>query len=129
MRLGDNVQNLFASNGGSLLRCVKSSDLEETRPADLSIANYSTEEPEAAIVAVNTLIQDSQHQNPVIRGLAVRTVCRIWLENVTENMVIPARSVPVCRQGRGMRCRQTLWRHHRGGRERPTLRPPPAPSP
>jgi vesicle coat complex subunit len=85
MRSGENVQGLFAS----MLRCVKSNDLEEKRLVYLYLVNYSIHEPEQAIMAVNTFIQDSQDQNPLIRALAVRTMCRIKLENIAENMIIP----------------------------------------
>jgi vesicle coat complex subunit len=85
MRSGENVQTLFSS----MLRCVKSADLEAKKLAYLYLINYSTHEPEQAIMAVNTFIQDSQDPSPFIRALAVRTMCRIRLESVAENMIIP----------------------------------------
>jgi vesicle coat complex subunit len=85
MRSGENVQSLFSS----MLRCVKSPDLEVKKLAYLYLVTYSTQEPEQAIMAVNTFIQDSQDPNPFVRALAVRTMCRIRLENVAENMIIP----------------------------------------
>lgn len=87
MRQGENVQPLFAS----MLRCVKTKDLELKKLTYLYLVQYSTQEPEQAIMAVNTFIQDSQDMNPFIRALAVRNMCRIHLENVAENMIIPLR--------------------------------------
>ncbi|OHT02787.1 Adaptin N terminal region family protein [Tritrichomonas foetus] len=87
MRSGENVQPLFTS----MLRCVKTSDLELKKLTYLYLVQYSTQEPEQAIMAVNTFIQDSQDSNPLIRALAVRNMCRIHLENVAENMIIPLR--------------------------------------
>jgi vesicle coat complex subunit len=91
MRGGENVQSLFAS----MLRCVNSSDLEVKKLIYLYLVNYSIQEPEQAIMAVNTFIQDSQDPNPVIRALAVRTMCRIRLESVAEHMIIPLKKALV----------------------------------
>ena len=85
MRAGENVQTVFSS----MLRCVKSSDLELKKLTYLYLVNYSAQEPEQAIMAVNTFIQDSQDGNPLVRALAVRTMCRIKLESVAEHMIIP----------------------------------------
>ena len=85
MRAGENVQTVFAS----MLRCVKSTDMELKKLTYLYLVNYSAQEPEQAIMAVNTFIQDSQDGNPLVRALAVRTMCRIKLENVAEHMIIP----------------------------------------
>lgn len=85
MRAGENVHSLFSS----MLRCVKTTDLELKKLTYLYLVNYSSQEPEQAIMAVNTFIQDSQDSNPLVRALAVRTMCRIKLESVAENMIIP----------------------------------------
>lgn len=85
MRQGDNVQWLFSS----MLRCVKTNDLELKKLTYLYLTTYSAQEPEQAIMAVNTFIQDSQDSNPLVRALAVRTMCRIRLESVAENMILP----------------------------------------
>ncbi|OHT14265.1 Adaptin N terminal region family protein [Tritrichomonas foetus] len=85
MRAGENVQTLFSS----MLRCVKTSDLELKKLTYLYLVTYSAQEPEQAIMAVNTFIQDSQDPNALVRALAVRTMCRIRLESVAEYMVIP----------------------------------------
>lgn len=85
MRAGENVQSVFSS----MLRCVKSTDMELKKLTYLYLVTYSAQEPEQAIMAVNTFIQDSQDANPLVRALAVRTMCRIKLESVAEHMIIP----------------------------------------
>lgn len=85
MRTGEDVGTVFSS----MLRCVKTNDLELKRLVYLYLLTYSTQEPEQAIMAVNTFIQDSQHDNPLIRALAIRTMSRIRIESVAENLVIP----------------------------------------
>ena len=85
MRSGENVQSLFSS----MLRCVRTTDDELKKLAYLYLVHYAEQEPEQAIMAVNTFVQDSQDSNPIIRALAVRTMCRIKLESVAEHMIIP----------------------------------------
>lgn len=85
MRAGENVGCLFSS----MLRCVKTDDMSLKKLTYLYLVNYSTQEPEQAIMVVNTLIADSSDSNPIIRALAVRTMCRIKLDTVAENMIIP----------------------------------------
>ena len=43
-------------------------------------------------MVVNTIIQDSQDGNPLIRALAIRTMSRIHIEGVAENMIIPLKN-------------------------------------
>lgn len=85
MRQGENVLPLFSS----MLRCVKTNDIQLKKLAYLYLIKYSTQEPEQAIMAVNTFVQDSQDANPIIRALAVRNMCRIRIQSVAENMIIP----------------------------------------
>ena len=85
MRAGENVQSLFAS----MQRCVQTRDMELKKLVYLYLVNYSSQEPEQAIMTVGTFIKDSEDNNPLIRALAVRTMCRVKLESVAENMVIP----------------------------------------
>lgn len=87
MRAGEDVQPLFTS----MLRCVRTKDTELKKLSYLYLVQYSVQEPEQAIMAVNTFVQDSQDPNPLIRALAVRNMCRIHLENVAENMISPLR--------------------------------------
>ena len=85
MRQGENVLPLFSS----MLRCVKTDDIQLKKLTYLYLIRYSVQEPEQAIMAVNTFIQDSQDENPIVRALAVRTMCRIRLQSVAENMILP----------------------------------------
>lgn len=86
MRAGENVKELFSD----MLRCAKTDDLELKKLVYLYLVNYSSQEPEQAIMAVNTIVQDAMDlSNPLIRALAVRTMCRIKLESVAEHMIIP----------------------------------------
>ena len=85
MRAGENLSCLFSS----MFRCVKTNDLELKKLAYHYIIAYAPSEPEQSIMAVNSFIQDSQDYNPLIRALAVRTMCRIKVDTVAEYMVQP----------------------------------------
>lgn len=85
MRAGENVGELFSS----MLRCIKTDDIELKRLVYLYLVTYSLQESEQSIMIVNTIIQDSQDPNPLIRALALRTMSRIHIEGVAENMIIP----------------------------------------
>ena len=85
MRSGENLSCLFSS----MLRCVKTSDMELKKLTYHYLVTYAAAEPEQSIMAVNTFIQDSADFNPVVRALAVRTMCMIKLDTVAEHMIVP----------------------------------------
>ena len=84
MRAGENVHILFIS----MFSCFKTSDLELKKLPYFYLVTYSAQEPEQAIMAVNTFVQDAEDPSPVVGALAVRTMCRIRLESVADYMVI-----------------------------------------
>ena len=100
MRAGENVGELFAS----MLRCVKTDDLELKRLVYNYIVTYSQEQSEESIMVVNTFVQDSQDGNPLVRALAIRTMGRIQIETVAEAMIIPLKQ---CLQDRDPFVRKT----------------------
>jgi vesicle coat complex subunit len=85
MRSGDNVQSVFSD----MLKCGKTDDLEVKKLVYLYLVNYSSHEPEQAIMSVNLFLKDCVDSNPLIRALAVRTMSRIRLESVGEYVLIP----------------------------------------
>lgn len=88
MRGGENVGDLFSN----MLQCVKTNDIELKRLIYLYLVNYSLQESEQSIMVVNTIIQDSQDSNSLVRALAIRTMSRIHIEGVAENMIIPLKN-------------------------------------
>lgn len=85
MRSGENMRPLFSL----MLKLVNTNNMSLKKLIYLYLINYSSQEPEQAIMAVNMFIKDSQNPNPIVRALAVRTMCRIRIQSVAENMVIP----------------------------------------
>ena len=89
MRAGENVGELFSS----MLRCVKTEDLELKRLVYNYIVTYSQEQSEEAIMVVNVFVQETRNFNPLVRALAVRTMSRIRIDTVAESMLIPLKEV------------------------------------
>lgn len=85
MRTGEDIHTLFSD----MLRSAKTDDLELKKLVYLFLVNYARQEPEQAIMAVNIFMQDCVHVNPLVRALAVRTMCRINIESVAEYMIVP----------------------------------------
>lgn len=84
MRSGENVGSLFSS----MLRCVKTSDLELKRIVYNYIVTYSVQEKEQTIMVINTFLQDMEDKNPFVRALSIRTMSRIQNETVAESMLV-----------------------------------------
>lgn len=86
MRSGEpSVSKLFTS----MLRCVGTSDITLKKLIYIYLINFSSQEPEQSIMAVNAFIKDSEDPNPIVRALAVRFMCRIKIDTVAEYMLIP----------------------------------------
>ncbi len=52
----------------------------------LYIINYAKSQPELAVLAVNTFRKDARDQyNPLIRGLAVRTMSSIGVDEIVSH--------------------------------------------
>lgn len=53
--------------------------------------NYAKNQPDMAIMAVNTFVRDCEDPNPLIRALAVRTMGCIRVDKITEYLCEPLR--------------------------------------
>ncbi len=87
MTIGKDVSMLF----GDVVKCIHTGDLELKKLVYLYVMNYSKSQPELAILAVNTFVQDSENSNPLIRALAIRSMGCIRVERITEYLCEPLR--------------------------------------
>ena len=55
----------------------------------LYIGRYAETQPELALLAVNTLRKDTMDSDPMIRGLALRTLSSLRVANLTEYLKDP----------------------------------------
>lgn len=86
MTLGKDVSILFSD----VLKCVETQDLELKKLVYLYIINYAKSQPDLTLMAVNTFRKDSTGRiNPLIRGLAVRTMGCIGITKMFEYLIDP----------------------------------------
>ena len=75
-----------------VVKCIHTTDLELKKLVYLYVMNYSKTQPELAILAVNTFVQDAENPNPLIRALAIRSMGCIRVERITEYLCEPLRA-------------------------------------
>jgi AP-1 complex subunit beta-1 len=88
MTVGKDVSMLFSD----VVKCIHTTDLELKKLVYLYVMNYSKTQPELAILAVNTFVQDAENPNPLIRALAIRSMGCIRVERITEYLCEPLRA-------------------------------------
>lgn len=80
MTLGIDVSRLFSE----MVMASATTDLIQKKMIYLYLANYAECNQELAILAVNTLQKDCRDDDPMIRGLALRSLCSLRLINMLE---------------------------------------------
>ena len=88
MTVGKDVSMLFSD----VVKCIHTNDLELKKLVYLYVMNYSKTQPELAILAVNTFVQDADNPNPLIRALAIRSMGCIRVDRITEYLCEPLRA-------------------------------------
>ncbi|KAK8790912.1 hypothetical protein WA158_005543 [Blastocystis sp. Blastoise] len=84
MTIGTDVSSLFPD----VLSCMSSESLEIKKLVYLYLINYAKDKPELSILAVNTFVRDTEHESPLIRALALRTMSCIRVKDMIEYLVI-----------------------------------------
>jgi len=87
MTVGKDVSMLFTD----VIKCVATNNIELKKLVYLYIMNYAKTQPDLAMMAVNQFERDSNHPNPLIRGLAVRTMGCIRVNKIVEYLAEPIR--------------------------------------
>ncbi len=86
MTIGKDVSGLFFP----VLKCVETQNLELKKLVYLYIINYAKTQPDLAVLAVNTFRKDARERvNPLIRGLAVRTMGCIGVDTILDYLCDP----------------------------------------
>lgn len=80
MTLGIDVSPLFSE----MIMASATTDLVQKKMVYLYLVNYAESNSELAILAVNTLQKDCRDDDPMIRGLALRSLCSLSLLNMVE---------------------------------------------
>ncbi|KAK7283005.1 hypothetical protein RIF29_12193 [Crotalaria pallida] len=85
MTIGIDVSALF----GEMVMCSATSDIVLKKMCYLYVGNYAKGNPELALLTINFLQRDCKDEDPMIRGLALRSLCSLRVENLVEYLVGP----------------------------------------
>ena len=87
MTLGIDVSRLFSE----MVLCVETKDVVVKKMVYLYLVKYAQEHADMALMCINTLHRDCNNEDPMVRGLALRSLCSLRLPSVIEYISEPLR--------------------------------------
>ena len=88
MTIGIDVSSVFSE----MVMCSATSDIVLKKMCYLYVGNYAKYNPHLALLTINFLQRDCKDQDPMIRGLALRSLCSLRVANLVEYLVGPLSS-------------------------------------
>jgi len=88
MTLGIDVSSLFSQ----MIMATNTNDLVQKKMVYLYLCTYAASKPDLTLLAVNTLQRDCRDDDPMIRGLALRSLCSLRVANLVEYVMTPIRN-------------------------------------
>mmetsp|Transcript_2083 Transcript_2083/g.6328 ORF Transcript_2083/g.6328 Transcript_2083/m.6328 type:complete len:832 (+) Transcript_2083:69-2564(+) len=88
MTLGIDVSRLFTE----MVMSIETRDLVVKKMVYHYLSTYAHEKPEMGIMCINTLQRDCSNEDPMVRGLALRSLCSLRLPSVLEYISAPLRA-------------------------------------
>eukprot|EP00939_MAST-03C_sp_MAST-3C-sp1_P001594 g1594.t1 len=88
MTLGIDVSRLFTE----MIMASSTKDIVVKKMVYQYLCTYATQRPDLAILCINTLRNDCKDDDPVIRGLALRSLCGLRLTSIIEYLYEPLMS-------------------------------------
>jgi vesicle coat complex subunit len=85
MTLGIDMSALFSE----MIMATATKDLVQKKMCYLYLSNYASLQAEMALLVINTLQKDARDEDPMVRGLALRCLGSLHVENVLEYLVEP----------------------------------------
>ncbi|KAF1871187.1 hypothetical protein Lal_00019979 [Lupinus albus] len=85
MTIGIDVSALF----GEMVMCSATSDIVLKKMCYLYVGIYAKVNPDLALLTINFLQRDCKDEDPMIRGLALRSLCSLRVANLVEYLVGP----------------------------------------
>ncbi|XP_021835288.1 beta-adaptin-like protein A [Spinacia oleracea] len=85
MTIGIDVSSVFSE----MVMCSATSDIVLKKMCYLYVGNYAKSNPDIALLTINFLQRDCKDQDPMIRGLALRSLCSLRVPNLVEYLVGP----------------------------------------
>ncbi|KAF0696151.1 Aste57867_13067 [Aphanomyces stellatus] len=80
MTLGIDVSRIFSE----MVMCVDTKDIITKKMVYYYLTNYANKNSELAIMCINTLLNDCRNEDPLVRGLALRSLCSLRLDSILE---------------------------------------------
>ncbi|XP_073275708.1 beta-adaptin-like protein A [Primulina huaijiensis] len=85
MTIGIDVSSVFSE----MVMCSATSDIVLKKMCYLYVGNYAKHNPDLALLTINFLQRDCKDEDPMIRGLALRSLCSLGVANLVEYLVGP----------------------------------------
>lgn len=85
MTIGIDVSSVFSE----MVMCSATSDIVLKKMCYLYVGNYAKNNPDLSLLTINFLQRDCKDEDPMIRGLALRSLCSLRVENLVEYLVGP----------------------------------------
>jgi len=85
MTLGIDMSPLFSE----MIMATATKDLVQKKMCYLYLSNYASMQSEMALLVINTLQKDFHDEDPMVRGLALRCLCSLRVNNILEYLVDP----------------------------------------
>lgn len=85
MTLGIDVSRLFTE----MIMAIETKDIVVKKMVYLYLCNYAHKEPEMALMCINSLRRECDNEDPMVRGLALRSLCNLRLESFLEYVQVP----------------------------------------
>ncbi|CAH9074188.1 unnamed protein product [Cuscuta europaea] len=85
MTIGIDVSSVFSE----MVMCSATSDIVLKKMCYLYVGNYAKYNPDLALLTINFLQRDCKDEDPMIRSLALRSLCSLRVENLVEYLVGP----------------------------------------
>ncbi|KAJ9546874.1 hypothetical protein OSB04_019417 [Centaurea solstitialis] len=85
MTVGIDVSSVFSE----MVMCSATSDIVLKKMCYLYVGNYAKYNPDLALLTINFLQRDCKDEDPMIRGLALRSLCSLRVPNLVEYLVGP----------------------------------------
>ncbi|XP_042484653.1 beta-adaptin-like protein A [Macadamia integrifolia] len=85
MTVGIDVSSLFSE----MVMCSATSDIVLKKMCYLYVGNYAKGNPDLSLLTINFLQKDCRDEDPMIRGLALRSLCSLRVANLVEYLVGP----------------------------------------
>lgn len=80
MTLGIDVSRLFSE----MVMAASTKDVIQKKMVYLYLCTYAEQKAELAIMAINTLQKDCKDDDPMIRGMSLRSLCSLRVPNIVE---------------------------------------------